>query len=362
MGPKTSKAFRVLLPRFSLRTGLALLLFTTLCFGFVGRWIHDVRQRGEAQLRFVARCASEPKRSISFGSSMYEQETSVDGFTAFIRHRVHPEYQRRFRYIHVSGALLEKEPRIELKRFFGVQHLELVSTSNRKTLLEAMQTPGLTDLAVFFRNRAVVGPDVEWGQVAKAQSLKSLEIELLGESDALLVELGKLPKLEKVRMEGCTPEGLIGLAKSPSLLDLSVSLHLPGGYRKEPRSEEELKGIRRSLKLALDELGMRPKLTKLSINGFFPLTPDDMRGFCSNSKLQELHLKHFQITPGCLAEFVRLPNLAWIEIDDKLLRDEHLELFSGMKQLKLLTVGPEISGEAIVVLREKMPQCEIWRK
>lgn len=356
--PRTPSRFR----QFSLRTAAILFLFLTIAFGLAGRWIHDVRQRGEEQLRLVNRCKVRSKQSLVFGDVIYAPEAKVDRFTTLVRRWVHPEYARRFSWIRVSGPFLEAAPPISLSRLFGADDVQiLMSTRDGNLTLEAFQIPEVKHLAIGYMAREEVTGSWKWSMVSQATELETLSLSDKHANNDLLARVADLPALEKLSVENCRPSALIALASIRNLNELHLSLQLsdtPG----RPLSSEQAKIAGRDLQEAFDELANREKFTSLRITGHFPANQSTLIRFCAKSPLRELTLHKVQTDPAWLCEIAKLPALQVLEIDDPLLTDDDLSLFASAKSLKSILVGPNISGDAILKLREKLPNCQVFRK
>ena len=104
---------------------------------------------------------------------------------------------------------------------------------------------------------------------------------------------------------------------------------------------------------------MSPKLKVLGVGGTLGLTPDDLHDFCTHSQLERLVLNDPAWSPECLAEIARLPRLELLWLYDLNLKDEHLTMLCGAKNLKSLIIGPRISQAAINQLKAALPNCKV---
>ena len=349
--------------QFSLRFGVGLFLAICILFGFAARWYHGVRRRGDVQQAFAAKCVEQQRLGKLRMIASYADEGKVDSTTQFLRKWVHPEYGREFRYVAAFADPLAQTPSIDPRLFFGVEDFHLMIPVRSTSIAAFFEIPNLKQLRIEAGRMLKEESDVvDWTRVRSARNLEVLVLESSIVEVDLATELSDLPELSKVSLYMLSPGAFAKLASSPKLSDLSVGLLLPGGPRQKPLSEEETRAVRRSLKAAFDELANRSQLDRLSLSGRLPVTPTDLSTFCDKSSVKELTLRYCQVAPEVLAEFAKLPDLEKLDIHDPKLEDGHLAGLVGAKKLKSISVGPEISGEAIVVLREKMPQCEIWRK
>lgn len=110
--------------RFSLRTALALFLILSVSLGFLARWYHQVRERGDAQDWLIEH--SDHSSSNWRSSSMHclmKKETQTPWTTSLIRKWVHPEYDVKFETISVGRESIKNEFVSRIEKMFGVERL-----------------------------------------------------------------------------------------------------------------------------------------------------------------------------------------------------------------------------------------------
>ncbi len=348
---------------FSLRTGLILFVVLGVGFGLAGRWIQDVRERGEAQLRLA-----EWRNVNKIGSlqvfARYSNTDQPSWVTSKIRQYVHPEYQRSFESLTYEGPTLDSAIAMDAKRSFGIRTMHLNCFNiNPHDAAVLFQAPSLKELVVqsHFSGDGSMGDALLHLKGAKELENLSVHCFLPDRSGEVVREL---PRLTEVRVSSCTPECIAILAGNRTLQKLHIGSirHSENDFRAvEPSAEEFAERSRRAMKQAFKALGDNPNLRSLSIQGQIHVAPEALKAFCRTSQVSSVNLQFPQIAPQCLEEFAKLGNLTSLSLYELSINDEHLASLSNAKKLKQLVIGPNVSADAIFALREELPNCKISR-
>lgn len=358
---KLRELFRI--RTFSLRTGLVLFIVLGVGFGLAGRWIQDVRERGDAQLRLVQ------WRNGNRGNDLhvYAQYPAVEApsqFTSIIRKYVHPEYRRHFESLKCNGASLNSEIARDAKLSFGVSTVYLgCSHVDSGDAASLFQTFGLKELFVQSYSSGELSLGVSLLQLKEAKELEKVTLYCFL-PDRVGEVVRDLPRLKEISVSACTPECIALLASNRTLQKLHIGSirHSEGDFRAVDQVEEEFRErSRRAMKQALQALGDNPNFRSLSIQGQIHVAAEDLKEFCRTSQVNSVNLQFPQIAPQCLEEFAKLGNLTSLCLYELSISDEHLASLYKAKKLKQLVIGPNVSADAILALREKLPNCKISR-
>jgi hypothetical protein len=350
--------------RFSLRTGLILFLLIGAGLGFVSRWVHEIKVRGDAQLRTLSRRGRSWRVDQAHVQASYSKAEVDSQFTDLVRKWVHPEYQRKYDGAYITGRhLADMDLARDLGKSFGLAELDLQADSISSEFAKAVfSVKGLER----------VGLRVGWDnaqhsslllELRHACSLRELSTNSFL-SEEIAAELAQLPMLETVSVYSCSPEAIASLAKAKLLKSLHV--------RSIRHSESDFRGIaenaalfnersRKAIKSAMDQLAGNSQFESLRIDGPLNLQVEDWRAFSKRSRLKGLHLSNSEMSPNCIAAIVELPFLEKFTIYDVAIDDGHLAPLTTAKNLKEVLIGPNVSGEAILAIREKMPSLKIHR-
>ena len=164
------------------------------------------------------------------------------------------------------------------------------------------------------------------------------------------IEIGQQSKLKSLDIASCTPEALPLLANNVSLIDLRIRAicNSEGNYPNEGESEASRKvGTQLARQKTLNALAQNQHFSSLQIDGPLGLTREDLVDFCHKSKIKTLELQSPENAPECLEELAKLRGLESLTIYDLAIQDKHLPPLANAKNLKQLTIGPNVTGEAI---------------
>lgn len=361
------------LRRFSLRTFLFLVLLLGCGFGFLARWHRTVIIPGDAQLRIQAKSGNRPKlisnpprkASVIFGVS-YLPEAEPSWLTTLIRKWVHSEYEHRVDIVHFLGGRVDD---IDLAKDFagssGVNEVRFsVDQIAPEFAAEFFRTQGIQDLSLQKLPPTREESEIFFRALTQAKALEALSLDegFLGEEAAS--EIAGLPSLKRLSLDSCTPEALPRLAHCKTLEQLSIRTLRSSDqdFRAAQESEAHFaQRARRGMQLFLNTMSKSPCLKSVGISGTLGLKPEDLREFCTNSQVERLGLDDPSWFPECLAEIARLPRLESLRLYDLNLQDEHLKMLYQAKSLKTLTIGPNVSLEAIKALKAAIPHCKVGR-
>lgn len=357
--------------RFSLRTFLILVLLLGCGFGILARWHRTVIIPGDAQLRIQARSGNRPKLisnpprqiSVTFGVS-HTPDHNSSWLKPFLRKWIHSEYDRRFDRVSFLGVCVDD---LELAKDFassnGVREAWFdVERVTPDFAAEFFRTQGIRELHFQSIPADPRESELLFRSVLQSRSLESISLDGSFLCEEAAIEIAKLPKLNKLKLDSCTPETLCQFANCNSLQSLSIrSLRSNANdFRATDESEEMFaERARRCLQKFLAEVSNSPNLKTLGIGGTLGITPNDLHDFCANSQVENLGLSDPSWSPECLAEIARLPRLESLRLCDLNLKDEHLTMLHQARSLKSLTIGPNVSPEAIKALRAALPNCKV---
>lgn len=348
--------------RFSLRGFLFLILMAGCGFGAFMRWHNDIRDSGNAQLRLTSR-SGDPDSMVRVG---YTAEPAPGWMTNLVRAWIHADYQRRFSSVSFGGAMKwQLDVAQDFAKSNGVQ---------RVVIDEPKLSPEFAE--VFFRSKGIqllqfrkfLLPCDEakpvFHALTQATQLEEISLEDGYLCDLAASEIAKLPKLKRLHLDMCNPETLPQVAKCSCIERLHIKrLRSSEEFVLGPGESEAMfiQRSRQSTREMLRTLADRPRFTSLHIEGTLGIRADDLRVFTASTKIQSLSLHSPQMSPECLAEIARCSQLQELQIYDFPIRDEHLPLLKDAQSLKSLTIGPNVSWEAIRQLRSLLPQCTVNR-
>jgi hypothetical protein len=360
--PQTSLTAKLLSlrPRFSLRTFLLLVLLLGCGFGGFTRWYQTVRQSGNAQLRLVQDISPFPFEPSPL-EAQYPSQQSPSWFTSLVRKWVHTEYNRPFEHVTLPSHLIDTARARDVKIAFGVKSLYIQGgpiIPNNAALL--FQARGLHLLSISGSGN---WPEDTLLQLKHARQLRKFSTGLIL-SDPVSLELSKLPDLTEIRLTASRPEAIPILASAKKLekLEIMALRHSQVDFRAPGESVTEFsQRSRRATQKALPLLAKNPNFSYLSIDGPLGLSREDLAPFCRASKLKTLHLHSPELDPECLEEIAKLESLETLTLYDLPILNHHLAPLTKAKNLKQLTIGPNISAQSIRELRKQLPGCKIER-
>lgn len=358
----THRLSRFCLRRFSLRTGLLAFLLICIALGIAGRWMQDIRNRGAAQRRVIAKCAAAqtPLRRIQF---LRAPETKASWFTAQVRRWVDPEYGCLCRLLVIDGELLEDESfHRDITQMMPVHEVRVFGVFRPHLLVKATQAAGVKQLTI---DGIILAEDdaTDWSSVSAAKSLETVDFQRHYLSENLARELTKLPNLKAVRDVVCSAEAVVSLAQAPKLTELVVK---GGAWRHAIEEEGDLMseaaervyfhdcGVK-----CFSHLANRKELKILSLDSTFYLEPADLAEFCKNSPLTELTLIDSSLKPECLAEFAKLSRLETLTLIEDQIEDQNLPALANAQHLKRLEIRGNTTTEGIEALRTLLPTTSI---
>lgn len=359
--------------RFSLRTFLILVLLLGCGFGFLARWHRTVILPGNAQLRIQAKSGVRPKlvsnparRASAISFISHAPDLQQSWLRPFLRKWVHSEYEHHFGRVHFMGNCVDD---LDLAKDFamsnGVERVMFDADQvSPEFAAEFFRTPKIRKLDLQRLPRTPPESKPFFRYLTQAKALESLSLGESFLSEEAAMEIAKLPNLKELTLDSCTPEAMSRLAKCNSLEQLSIrTLRSSEQNFRAPQETEIIfaQRARRSMKEFLTAMSKSPNLKSLSITGTLGLKPEDLREFCTNSQVERLGLYDPTWSPECLAEIARLPRLESLRLYDLNLQDEHLKMLYQVKSLKSLTIGPNISPEAIKALKGAIPDCKVGR-
>lgn len=357
--------------RFSLRTFLILVLLLGCGFGILARWHRTVIIPGDAQLRIQAQSGARsqwiPGSTSLFTSvfrTTYVLEPKPTWLTTLIRRWVHSEYEHCFAWVQFSGTYmtdvgLAKDFALSNgveKVMFDTDHIAPEFAS------EFFRTPKIRELHLKSTPRTIQDNEAFFQHLSQA---KALEVLWLGDgflSVEAAIQIASLPNLTTLNVDSCTPETLPQLANCQSLEQLSIRILRSNEQDFRASQESEInfsERARRSVKDCLATMSKSQRFKSLSISGTLGLMPADLHDFCTHSQVEKLGISDPNWSPDCLAEIARLPRLESLRLYDLNLKDEHLTMLHQARSLKSLTIGPNVSPEAIKALRAALPNCKV---
>ena len=355
---------------FSLRTGLVLFILLGVAFGFVGRWIQSVRDRGEAQLWLVSKANNDgPVASgVEYGRRLfayYESEANPSRFTTVIRKWVHPEYNRKLNMLSLGGLHTDAEHLQRVGKLFGVEHLILRGDVDAGSLHYVFATPGLKKLNLDCKINNTAGIK-DWSAVINAKQLEWIEIgeERLIE-DGLIQEIVQLPTIKKIRMSCEKKENLKTLCECPT----ATEALLVGSERKWVFSDFNRSSKRSPAYFAskapgievFDELAKRNSLDRLLFLYLDFKDPLAIRKFCETSNVTFVYGTHIHISAECLAEFAKLKRLKSLNLGYDAVTAENAQILKTMTKLKELKIGRKTSPQIFEELQNALPNCTIGK-
>lgn len=347
---------------FSLRTGLVVFLLITIALGVTGRWAQEVRRRGDAQRRVIAKCDASSRR---YSDPRFQRatETQSNGFTETVRQWVHPEYARACAELRVTGPMLEDEALLrDIRSLFRVESAQIGQVYRPQQLAALFSIPGMKRLTL--SGHLIAEDDAtDWSAVRLAKDLETFECSNAYLSDPLAREIAKLPNLQNALDLHCSLEALAAIAEAPNLTTLSTS----GGQARyiiendnAVMSEAEEKAyLQKWAKIIFARLANRDRLTSLSLRYSLYLEKEDLEDFCTRSPVTELTLLDAHLSPGCLAQFARLPKLKTLFISEDLIEDSHLPALAGAHQLQEISIRGATTLMGVEKLRALLPNTLI---
>jgi len=226
-----------------------------------------------------------------------------------------------------SSATVQKYAKRALERLRPFRPVPKKPAPSKPTSEETIAViKGLGGKLKFDKNKAVVSVDLTSVQV----------------TDAGLVHLKGLTKLEKLHLDGTrvTDAGLIHLKGLTSLDNLSLT-----GTDVTDAGLVHLEGM--------------TNLTGLSLGT--RITDDGLVHLKGLTSLQFLFLKNTKVTDAGLKHLEGLANLLFLNLSDTKVADEglvHLEGLSSLRNLAL--VGTKVTDAGVKKLQQALPKCRIY--